>query len=406
MKRKRSLYEQIMWLFLVLMVSSFLTFNTSAFSSMSIVLFTGLVFLIYAIQKKGIIRVPLTIFQAMVLTFSAFCLISSLWAANGAASRSKALTILEILICMTIIFWCYFEKAATIDLLKAVMWSGAIIAVYSIYYYGPTQFLGMVTGTHRIGNDYANANAIGMWAAISAVLFFYYILNEGWRWKYSAVILPILLVAMAQSRTALIEVIIGVLLVLFFRYRDGKSFLKSAFRILTALCVAVLVFVFLSRLDIFSGLNRRMQSLLEFYKGSQAEEGSVLQRELYIRAGWEQFLKTPILGIGIGNTNQIARAATGHNTYLHNNFVELLASGGLVGFCLYYGMTVYLFVKLLPHALKKEKPSDACLIILIVHTIADYGTVSYYTKGTYFILMICFLQVYLNKKGRGQHESI
>ena len=126
----------------------------------------------------------------------------------------------------------------------------------------------------------------------------------------------------------------------------------------------------------------------------------MIQRELYIQAGWKQFLKTPILGIGIGNTSQITMAATGHSTYLHNNFIELLASGGIIGFGIYYGIILYLIIKLIPFALKKESVSDACLIVLIVHTIADYGTVSYYTKGTYFILVLCFLQVYINYKGK------
>ena len=54
---------------------------------------------------------------------------------------------------------------------------------------------------------------------------------------------------------------------------------------------------------------------------------------------------------------------------------------------------------MIPFALKKESFSDGCLIVLIVHTLAYYGTVSYYTKGTYFILVLCFLQVYINYKG-------
>ena len=59
---------------------------------------------------------------------------------------------------------------------------------------------------------------------------------------------------------------------------------------------------------------------------------------------------------------------------------------------------VYLVFELVPFALKKESVSDVCLIALIVHVIADYGTVSYYTKGTYFVLVLCFLQIYINKK--------
>ena len=217
--------------------------------------------------------------------------------------------------------------------------------------------------------------------------------------KYIAIIMPILLVAFSQSRTAFIELIIGILLVVFFRYREKKQFLKGVFHIVFAILIIVAVIFFVSRFQVFSGLNERIQSLVDYSQGKSVREASVIQRELYIQAGWKQFLKTPILGVGIGNTDQITMIVTGRSTYLHNNFIELLASGGIIGFGIYYGIILYLIIKLIPFALKKESFSDACLIVLIVHTIADYGTVSYYTKGTYFILVLCFLQVYINYKG-------
>ena len=392
-------YDRVSWLLLLVMCSSFLIYNTSQFSTLSVAVCCGLLLIVMAIQNQGYIRIEITAFHGMVILFAAFCFVSSLWAVNGAESRSKAITIVEILICMTIVFWRYCDSESSRDILSVIMWSSVIVTLYSLYYYGISRFLAMASGTVRIGNDYANSNAIGMWAAISAVLFIYFILNEGMKLKYITVIMPIMLVAFSQSRTAFIELIIGILLVVFFRYREKEHFFQGIFRIVFVILIIVAVLFFVSRFQVFSGLNERIQSLVDYSQGKSVREGSVIQRELYIQAGWKQFLKTPILGIGIGNTSQITMAATGHSTYLHNNFIELLASGGIIGFGIYYGIILYLIIKLIPFALKKESVSDACLIVLIVHTIADYGTVSYYTKGTYFILISCFLQVYINYKG-------
>ena len=392
-------YDRVSWLLLLVMCSSFLIYNTSQFSTLSVAVCCGLLLIVMAIQNQGYIRREITAFHGMVILFAAFCFVSSLWAVNGAESRSKAITIVEILICMTIVFWRYCDSESSRDILSVIMWSSVIVTLYSLYYYGISRFLAMASGTVRIGNDYANSNAIGMWAAISAVLFIYFILNEGMKLKYITVIMPIMLVAFSQSRTAFIELIIGILLVVFFRYREKEHFFQGIFRIVFVILIIVAVLFFVSRFQVFSGLNERIQSLVDYSQGKSVREGSVIQRELYIQAGWKQFLKTPILGIGIGNTSQITMAATGHSTYLHNNFIELLASGGIIGFGIYYGIILYLIIKLIPFALKKESVSDACLIVLIVHTIADYGTVSYYTKGTYFILISCFLQVYINYKG-------
>ena len=393
------IYDKVSWFLLLVMCSSFLIYNTSQLSTISVAMCCGLLLCVMALANQGCIRVQITIFHGMVMLFAIFCFVSSLWAANGAESRSKAITIIEILFCMTIVFWRYCDNESSRDILSVIMWSSAIVTLYSLYFYGVSRFLAMASGSVRIGNDYANANAIGMWAAISAVLFIYFILNEGMRLKYIAIIMPIMLVAFSQSRTAIIELIVGIFLVVIFRYRDKKKFLKGFFRIIFALLIIVAVVSFVSQFQVFSGLDERMMSWFEYSQGKSVREGSVIQRELYIQAGWKQFLKTPILGVGIGNTNQITMAATGHSTYLHNNFIELLASGGIIGFGIYYGIILYLIIKLIPFALKKESVSDACLIVLIVHTIADYGTVSYYTKGTYFILVLCFLQVYINYKG-------
>ena len=393
------MYDRVSWLLLLVMCSSFLIYNTSQLSTISVALCCGLLFCVMAIRNRGRICVRLTIFHGMVMSFAMFCFVSSLWAANGAESRSRAITIIEILFCMTIVFWRYCDSESSREILSVIMWSSVVVTIYSLYFYGGSRFFAMASGIIRIGNDYANANAIGMWAAISAVLFVYFILGEGMKLKYIAIIMPILLVAFSQSRTAFIELIIGILLVVFFRYREKKQFLKGVFHIVFAILIIVAVIFFVSRFQVFSGLNERIQSLVDYSQGKSVREASVIQRELYIQAGWKQFLKTPILGVGIGNTDQITMIVTGRSTYLYNNFIELLASGGIIGFGIYYGIILYLIIKLIPFALKKESFSDACLIVLIVHTIADYGTVSYYTKGTYFILVLCFLQVYINYKG-------
>lgn len=393
------MYDRVSWLLLLVMCSSFLIYNTSQLSTISVALCCGLLFCVMAIRNRGRICVRITIFHGMVMSFAIFCFVSSLWAANGAESQSRAITIIEILFCMTIVFWRYCDSESSREILSVIMWSSVVVTIYSLYFYGVSRFFAMASGIIRIGNDYANANAIGMWAAISAVLFVYFILGEGMKLKYIAIIMPILLVAFSQSRTAFIELIIGILLVVFFRYREKKQFLKGVFRIVFAILIIVAVIFFVSRFQVFSGLNERIQSLVDYSQGKSVREASVIQRELYIQAGWKQFLKTPILGVGIGNTDQITMIVTGRSTYLHNNFIELLASGGIIGFGIYYGIILYLIIKLIPFALKKESFSDACLIVLIVHTIADYGTVSYYAKGTYFILVLCFLQVYINYKG-------
>ena len=87
------MYDRVSWLLLLVMCSSFLIYNTSQLSTISVALCCGLLFCVMAIRNRGRICIRLTIFHGMVMSFAMFCFVSSLWAANGAESRSRAITI-------------------------------------------------------------------------------------------------------------------------------------------------------------------------------------------------------------------------------------------------------------------------------------------------------------------------
>lgn len=391
------LTEKINIILFSIMIASFFIFNMiGSFSSLSIVAFSGVMFLVYALSHNCKIHIPFNYFHLYILCFAVFCIMSSAWAEDGRASRTMGITIIELLICMSVVFICFQDLPSVEYLLKAIMWSGVIIGIYTIYYYGISKFMGMLTGTLRIGNDYSNANAVGMWGAICAVLFLFFILQK-WSWKYIAVIIPICLVAMSQSRTALIQLLIGSFLIIYFRYRYSTSFFKGLFKIAIALLVFVFVVYSISKLEIFEGINERMNSLFAFMSGESVREGSVVQRQLYIKAGWKVFIKHPLFGIGIANSHIITSGVTGHSTYLHNNFVELLACGGIIGFFLYYGLTIHMMTRLWKFSKQGISSSDICFVILLLKTIADYGTVSYYSKQGYVILLVCCLQLFHQK---------
>lgn len=386
---------------LILMISSFIIFNLSPFSSISVIFFAILQFLVYIIQKRGRINLVFTNYQKMVLLFAIYCFASAMWADEGMLAISKAVTIVANVLCMTLIFWCFQDNENSAPMMSCVMWSGVIVTIYAMFYYGVSEFFSMATGAVRMGNDFANANTIGIWSAISIILFVYAVIHNRWHFKYTFVIFPIILLAMSQSRTALAVLVCGVFFVFLLRFYDKKSLSNSIIKILLFGIVLIVVIFIASQLEIFGGVKERIESFLSYLRGEKVYEGSIGERVAYLIEGWKQFIKTPILGVGIGNTGKIAQAATGNYTYLHNNYIELLAGGGLIGFLLYYRIIVYLIVKLLPYALNKNVQAGECLVILAIQIVTDFGGVLYYDKGTYLIFMICFFCLYQLKK----HEN-
>ena len=109
--------------------------------------------------------------------------------------------------------------------------------------------------------------------------------------------------------------------------------------------------------------------------------------------GLNAFKESPILGIGLDNARLLTRATYGFDHYLHNNFVELLADTGLLGFCSYYSMYLYCFYNFIKLFKTHDRELFACITILVLRLVLDYGMVSYYYKENYFFLLIIFIRI-------------
>lgn len=392
----RQLSNKLLWLCLLLLTVSVTAFSTSSLSSISILVFTALMLVIYACFHNGKIRFQITKYHIMVASFALFCICSAAWARDSQAAITDGITIFEILICMSVVYCCFRGENTVRGMLTALMWSGPVLALYTVYFYGPSKVIEMILGSARIG-DYANANVIGAWATISAILFYYFILRDGWKWKYCAITLPIALVALSQSRKAALALMVALVMIQFFKNGCQEKSLKGFMKLIPGVAVIIIGLILLSRTQLFAGMMKRMLGVLGSLDGSNQDE-SINLRKLYIQAGLEQFLKTPLLGMGIRNSYFLTREASGFSTYLHNNFVELLACGGIVGFCLYYRMVIYLTTKLWKFMRRKVEYADICLVILVIYTCMDLGVVSYYRKETYLLFLICYLQIVFAKE--------
>lgn len=386
---KRLLNDKLLWLCFLLLIVSVTVFASSSLSSISVFALTMLMLLIYVYFHNWKIHFQITKYHMMVAAFAFFCVCTAAWAQDNKSAIEVGITIFEILICMTAICCCFQEQNTVRGMLTALMWNGPILALYMLYFYGPSVVVKMILGNIRINDEFANANTIGIWATISAILFYYFILHDGWKWKYCAITLPIALVALSQSRKAVLALVLGVITVQLFKNGFQKTGLKGFVKLILGLAVVIIGLIWLSKTQLFAGMMKRMLSGLDTLNGT-GQDGSVNLRKTFIQAGLAQFLKTPLLGIGFGNSYLLTREVSNSSTYLHNNFVELLACGGIVGFCLYYRIVVFLGTRLWRYRMVPH--SDICFVILLVYVFLEIGVVSYYKKQTYLLFLVCFLQ--------------
>ena len=383
--------DRIIWGLTLVLFSSFTILDANAYISYILFGVTGLIIVIMAFKYRFIIPVSFDRFQLSILLFAGYCAASSLWAHNSSAAIEKAVTIFEIMVCMTVLYCHYSKKKSVLELLECIRWAGYIVTLYAIYIYGLDTIRITIAAEGRVDNSFANINSIAMLSAISLVLtvfkFFYY----NFSLSMILVIPEIVMIAVSGSRKSLMIAGIGIICVLFFRY-SNRDILKTALRYVLLVVILFAVLKLLLSLQLFAGINERMEGLIAILTGTGEVEHSALLRQQYLLAGLDQFKKTPILGIGIANSNSILITAFGRDTYLHNNLIELLACGGIVGFAIYYYMMLWPLSKIWKYRECGDQCSIAVIILIVVLLIMDYGMVSYYSKTTYFYLMIYYLQ--------------
>lgn len=132
---------------------------------------------------------------------------------------------------------------------------------------------------------------------------------------------------------------------------------------------------------------------------SDTDVGSTLKRIDMIKTAKQMFWEKPIFGWGIGAFAKYS----GYGYYCHNNYMELLVSGGIVGFIIYYGYIIIIFLQyLFSH---KNKHVDLIYILLISIIIIDMGTVNFYSRISLYIRILVMF-VLLVKFNSDKNASI
>ena len=116
-----------------------------------------------------------------------------------------------------------------------------------------------------------------------------------------------------------------------------------------------------------------------------------IRHDLLIQS-WKMFIDRP-WGSGFG----CVQAALG--LYAHNNYMEVLASLGLVGFILYYGVYVWELYK--SYLYRRDNSCQFCFYTLVGIMILEIGQITCYYPMIYvFVPLIEYIIRYKEKKKR------
>ncbi len=360
---------------------------------------TGAVFLlmlvVFAVEREMKFRFSLSSYLIYIFAFACFCLASKIWAEDPSLANGKIRRLFILFGMMFILYYSLKDRNDVIQqMLKVIMYGGFCVVLFAYLKYGVKNILYLLSHSERLSNDYFNANSIGLCAAYSIVINVFFLIYRKKKISVQELLLvpAVVILAASESRKALVGAILGVFALVILKNLNNRNIMKSFVRILVISLALILLLYAILQLPAFSGILTRMEGLFATLTGKGAGDASSWIRFQYNQLGWSLFKQRPLLGIGICNANRYTLAYFGHDHYLHNNYIELLACGGLIGFFLYYSMYLYLIVIFLKYRKNRDPEYDVCFVLMTIVLLLDYGLVSYYSPSRYFFLMLFWLE--------------
>lgn len=210
-------------------------------------------------------------------------------------------------------------------------------------------------------------------------------------------------IVISGTRKMLIMVPITMFLITFILEENKKS-LKKIVKALIAVVVVYLSYLIIINIPIFyNSIGYRLANVIDFFKEGSTDEASLNTRMRLIEKGKMAYEQRKIFGWGLDNFRYVINNG---GYYAHNNFIEILVSGGLIGFIIYYLKYLYILITLFITRAKKIDVNktyiNGFIILILTLIILEYWQVTYFYRlfMTPFIIVlsVCKLESVKNKK--------
>lgn len=249
-------------------------------------------------------------------------------------------------------------------------------------------FLSTSTG-YRLGiSSGINPNSITWTFGVMALLAIHFFMIE----KKASLLLiygfDIIVIFFTGSKNGL--VLAGIPLVIYAIKALRKADLKT---IIAIIIFAIIMWYAIHNISfLYTLIGRRIDSM--FYTiGFQNESsfasagmdmGSTEKRIEMIGEAINMYWEKPIFGWGIGAFAKYS----GYGYYCHNNFFEILVSGGLILFIIYYS---FIFLKAFQiFFMRKGNKKDLAIMLCISVFLLDISTVNFYSNIIFYFRTIMF----------------
>jgi len=347
---------------------------------------------------------PQLLWQSIFLIYFSFhtllgCSISPSTSANQILLSLMNMMLLNMLICMI-----KSERGLRkfINLYTATMLAKTVIVLLLQRHELVTVRLGT---THFplpvLGLVQYNANMLGMSAALCILLQLYlFDGNRGESWRLGFMAVNALVVLLSGSRKALMLAILFVFLFQFFN--QPKYRLRNL--VLTGLLGAAALFLVLNVESLYNVIGYRLINWMQSLFGGQLEESSAISRSNMFHSAVYWLGLRPFTGYGLDCFRYLAGS---YGTYSHNNYMELMISGGIQVPFLYYWFYLYLLWQNLFRHKQERKLRALALCPILLLPVMESGWITYSSGlAMIFLALACSLQARSNDEMRSKERYV
>lgn len=246
-------------------------------------------------------------------------------------------------------------------------------------------------GSERVGSVMAlNANEVGMYCATAFLLTLYFAQKNKMVYILGGVFAVISL--FSGSRKSFVMIVASCCI---FLGLVNRGFKRIKNFILIMVCVISLFSLIMSNEKFYDVIGYRMEKTIDALMGKNVKDGSAKERAYYREHAVEMFLEKPIIGVGgNGFVTRLRLEGYWHVAYSHCNYTELLATLGIIGFSLYYGIQLRILIRSL-HYFKNKRDTIYLLVItfLLINLMTEYYVVSYISVVQQLMIALCGIAV-------------
>lgn len=312
--------------------------------------------------------------------FTSWALLSRLWAKNLATFNSVFIAVVQVA-AIGIAMVYYLNDKKRIQVLVRVLAAASLAFCIRFFVSVPVSIWGEELRNNKAVSFFSNRGPMAM-SYISLVIAYLFINKYKYKWALLVIaLLSVFVSLMFGTRKVLIFFGVGIVVLLAMKMKTRRQALLLLGGVIIA---GALAWVLMMKVDLlYSGIGYRIEKFIQMLTTGKGD-GSAKTRKDLAEIAVNLFRSSPLLGVGLDGF----RYQSGERfTYSHNNYLEIFAGLGFVGFALYYWFPVWMTVK---SFVNRHLHPSAHLVFafMIALFVSDAFQVSYTSEHVHLFLAI------------------